>query len=335
MIFAQLLAIAFVVTVIVAYVLIVNRDDGERRKVWRRFAERRSGELRVGTRRFMSFISQDEVEVRSGLAMVRLSVHVTGVGKSERVFTRARAHFIIGGGPRFDVTPAGLLADVARALGGQDLKLGDRRFDREFIVKGEDLAGIQRTWTQEAQQAMTRALSIATVVARGSQITLQMDGLRREELDAMVDLVGTLASVGADALDGLASCPGATLTHAAGTWDQPAPPSLKLATPHGDATATVAWHEGGPHVRLMLPLSNELPAFQGEIHGGRPTGVPPGLLSDFGVRLLEEVPDVAVASTARALELSWPGIPDGAAFLSGAHLLVDMANAVHRTGAFR
>lgn len=42
---------------------------------------------------------------------------------------------------------------------------------------------------------------------------------------------------------------------------------------------------------------------------------------------------MTVASTERALELRWPGI--AVAFMSGAHLLTDMASTVHRTSAFR
>lgn len=335
MFIAQLIGIAFVVAVLVAYVTIASRDDEGRREAWQRFAARRGGEFRAGPRRFMSFVSQDEVEVRCAHASVRLSVHVTGSGKSERVFTRACAHFVIGGGPRFKVTPAGLVASVGRALGGQDVELGNRRFDREFIVKGEDDAGIRCAWRNEIQEEMTRALSEATVVSRGSEIVLLMDGGRLDGLDAIVDVVGALASVGADALDGLAACPDATLNPAAGTREQPTSPSLKLTTTEGDATAMVAWHEGGPRVRLVLPLSGELPAFQAEIHSGHAAGFPHGLLSEYAVRLLDELPGALVASTARALVLLWPGIPDVASFTSGAHLLADVASAVHRTSAFR
>lgn len=313
-----------------------NSTDAGRRAVWAQLAEKRGGEYLDEKRPFWSTERRDQLDLRVGSAVVRVDVRITGFGKSKEAYTRARARFTLGRGPAFHVAPAGALASVGRALGAQDLPLGHQRFDRDFIVKGQDHAGVKRAWTPALQATLTRSLSDATVTSRGDMVELSLSGARYFGVDVMADVVGALASVGADALDALAAAlPDATLTRAGGTWDAPTPPSLTVPTAQGDVTALVCWFTGGPRVILALPVTRELPEFRVVIADGHAEGIPQGLLSEYGARLLVELPGVLVASKERHLELRWLGIPEASTFMCGVNLLAELAGRVHHTGAFR
>ena len=313
-----------------------NSADADRRASWARLAKQRGGEYLNEESPFWSTQPRDALDLRVAHAVVRLDVRVTGGGNSKEIHTRARARFTIGRGPAFHVAPAGVLASVGRALGAQDLLLGDPRFDRDFIVKGQDHEGLKLVFTKTLQATLTRSLSEATVTTRGKVVELSVTGARRFGLDVMADVVGALASVGADGLDALAAAlPDATHTPAGGTWAAPSPPSLTVPTAQGDATALMYWFKGGPRVLLVLPVQRELPEFRVVIEDGHAEGIPAGLLSEYSARLLAELPGALVASKERHLELRWLGIPEAAAFMCGVNLLVDIAGGVHRTGAFR
>ena len=319
--------------------LAVQHSSAEKRlAAWKALAARRGGRFVEGHRSASagSLHGNGMIEVRVAQATVRLDLYSDVMGASKSQYTRARARFVLGTGPRFRATAAGVLADVGRSLGFQDVPLGDETFDHMFIVKGEDPSGIKAAFSLRTQAALARSLPVATVSSDGEEITLHTLGARTLGLDEMLDVVGALASVGADGLDALAAAlPEATLTPAGGTWEAPTPPSLTLPTAQGDATAGVYWFKGGPRVCLTLPLPRELPVLRVVIKDGQADGVPAGLMSEHGQRLLAELPGVLLESRAQQLELRWLGIPEPAAFMSGANLLTEIASSVHRTGVFR
>lgn len=310
----------------------------KRLAAWKAVAVRRGARFDEGHRAKYAVqpYAHGVIEARVAQATVKLDLHSDALGSSKSVYTRARARFVLGAGPRFRATAAGVLADVGRSLGFQDVPLGDEAFDHMFVVTGEDPSGIKAAFSLRTQATLARSLPVATVSSDGHEVTLHTLGARTLGLDEMLDVVGALASVGADGLDALAAAlPDATLTPAAGTWEAPTPPLLTIPTTHGNARATVYWWRGGPRVSLTLPLPRELPAFRVVIKDGQAEGVPTGLLSDYGLRLLIELPGVLVESRAQQLELRWLGIPEPTAFTSGVNLLADIASSVHRTGAFR
>jgi hypothetical protein len=316
------------------------KDSAEERRVaaWKKLAERRGGRHFQRPESAGLFTPRDAVEVRCGRVLVRLDLRPSQSDNITQPETRARARFALGNGPRFTVTPAGFFAGFGRSMGLQDIPLGNPAFDSAFVVTGEDPSGIKTAWSSGPRATLRNSLPTAKVSSDGCEVTLITLGARADGLDDMVDLVGALASVGADGLDALAQLPDTTLTPAGGTWERPTPPTLKVTTAHGEATASVHPATGGPRVRLTLPLTRELPEFRvalGDPPFGQADGVPEGLITEYGARLLAELPGVHLESQERQLALRWPGIPEPAAFSAGVKLLSEVAGSAHRTGAFR
>ena len=322
-----------------AGVLALNESSEKRRvDAWKAFAKRHGGrfiESRGSTGPFAP--PSGAVEVRVGHVLVWLDLCVSTSDNSQRD-TRARARFVLGSGPRFSVTPAGILSGVGRSIRFQDIPLGNPDFDAAFIVKGEDPSGIKAAWTGALQATLKRSMSVASVRSDGKEVTVIARGVRVDGLDVFVDVAGALASVGASGLDALAELPelpDTTLTPAGGTWSAPTPPTLTVTTAHGQATATVHSVTGGPRLCLTLPLSRELPDFRVVLEDGQAEGMPAGLITEYGARLLAELPGALLKCEEQQLQLRWLGIPDAPAFLAGVKLLSEVAGSAHRTGAFR
>ena len=306
-----------------------KRRDG----VWRALAQRRGGHCNEPKGRLEAATPPESIDVRVAQAVVRLDLIHRSSDDPNFYFTRARSRYALGAGPVFEVSPAGITSGLAF----QDLPLGDAAFDRAFVVKGQDHSGVKAAWTLAVQQLLTQRLPSATVWSDGTDVRLTLAGALEDPalLDAVLDVVGALASVGAAELDAFALLPEATLVPASGTWDEPSAPRVRVATAHCETTATLHWAKSGPCVWLTLPTSRDLPPFRVVVRNGAADGLPMGLLSEYVQRLLGLLDGVLLLSEAGKLDVRWLGIPTPDGLMASAMLLGELAGGTHHVGAFR
>jgi hypothetical protein len=308
----------------------------ERREVWQRVAARRGG--RYLERRWSLLGAQSEaIEARVGHAIVRLDLYVVSSGKSSTTYTRARARFALGAGPRFRVYEEGFFSSLGKALGTQDLELGDPRFDAIFMVKGDDVEALRRAWTEPARHLLMSRFRHGRAESNGHEVSLIVLGalLDVATLEAMLDLVGELASAGARELEALAKVPDATLEPTGGSWEAPTPPRLRIATPHGEAVAELRPGAPKPRLLLTLPSRRELPRFSVDVAGGEAEGLPQGVLTERALGLLGGVEGAALSGDGSQLRLGWRDVPPPEAVAAGAALLAELAGGTRSVGAFR
>ncbi|MDF1662531.1 MAG: DUF3137 domain-containing protein, partial [Planctomycetota bacterium] len=65
-------------------------------------------------------------------------------GKNSQTFTRIRAPFCNSDALRFEIYRAHIFSGIAAFLGGQDIEIGDRYFDEEFIIKSNSAPLIKK-----------------------------------------------------------------------------------------------------------------------------------------------------------------------------------------------
>jgi hypothetical protein len=85
---------------------------------------------------------------------VKLDVYVVSTGKTTHVYTRVAGAFLHGPGPKLKVQKKGFLQAIGKALGMQDVPLGDPLFDETFIVKADNIAVARRLWSPETLARM-------------------------------------------------------------------------------------------------------------------------------------------------------------------------------------
>jgi hypothetical protein len=102
-----------------------------RQEVWQQLSTEIGGHYTEG-----GYWKGDKVEATHGEWIVTLDRYTTSTGKSTQVYTRMRAPYVNPDGFRFTVYRRGFFSDVAKWFGMQDVEIGDREFDHQFIIKG-------------------------------------------------------------------------------------------------------------------------------------------------------------------------------------------------------
>jgi hypothetical protein len=77
-----------------------------------------------------------KVQATHGEWTVTLDSYVVPVGKTFMHFTRMRAPYVNPEGFRFTIYRRSVFSGVGTWLGMQDIEIGDRAFDEEFVIKG-------------------------------------------------------------------------------------------------------------------------------------------------------------------------------------------------------
>jgi hypothetical protein len=180
--------------------------------------------LRRGTRAFVREVELDDVRVF-------VDHGFQWDGSSNVWLTRARASFVVQGGPVFDVRPRGTLARVLGYQGG--VSCGDPCFDYFFAVRTPDPAGTWHALTTRARSLLAGEFEDARLVSDGQMVSLWREGDFGREVDAAaaIEIVHEVARHRGDALEALRRLPGAVYHPASGPWDQRRPPEIELTAP--------------------------------------------------------------------------------------------------------
>ena len=96
--------------------------------IWGQIAKDIGGELVRG------YLSTDVLRYRSGEWEILLDTHMVWTGQMPKTVTRMRAPFVNRDGLYFKIYRKGVFSFMGELLGMQDITLGDRFFDRQFVV---------------------------------------------------------------------------------------------------------------------------------------------------------------------------------------------------------
>lgn len=107
-------------------------------EVWRQLADQINADIVDG-----GFWKGTRVEARIGEWTVTLDTYVVSSGRTSTTYTRIRAPYVNADGLRFCIYRRDFFSDFAKRLGGQDIEIGDVRFDRDFIIKGNNPEKVQ------------------------------------------------------------------------------------------------------------------------------------------------------------------------------------------------
>ena len=103
--------------------------------LWRQLASEVGGQFREATA-FTPFAVQARTD--DWIITLDSSSH------SNEGVTTLRAPFFNPEGFRFTIYRAGIFSDVRKALNMQDIDVGHRRFDRDFVIKGSSVGRVRR-----------------------------------------------------------------------------------------------------------------------------------------------------------------------------------------------
>jgi hypothetical protein len=98
----------------------------------------------------------DKVVAAAGPWTVTLDTFSSG-SEHPTTYTRLRAPFVNADGLRFTVFRAHVFTGIAKALGFQDIEIGDPRFDDLFVIRGNNERQIRRLFANPALRDLLHA----------------------------------------------------------------------------------------------------------------------------------------------------------------------------------
>lgn len=123
-----------------------------REEIWRQLAELVHGQYVEG-----GFLKGDKVVAAHGEWTVTLDRYVVSTGKVTMAFTRFRAPYVNPDGFRFRIYRRSVVSCLGKALGMQDIEVGDPSFDEAFIIKGSDEARVRQLFSNAKIRELTAA----------------------------------------------------------------------------------------------------------------------------------------------------------------------------------
>jgi hypothetical protein len=153
--------------------------------------------------------SGEALRVSAGPFTVTLDVHAQVAGRGSEVVTRMRAAYINRDGFRFALKRRSWMSDLTTFLGEQDHEIGDEDFDRDWVIKSNNVAELKRMLARpNARERMSACSAIQRLEVRddegwfGPEFPGEVDELYLEAEGRILDAetLGELFSIFAGAL---------------------------------------------------------------------------------------------------------------------------------------
>ena len=90
------------------------------------------------------FFREGKVKLSHRQWQITLDTYTIATGNSAMVFTRIRAPYVNRDGFRFRIYRKSVFSWLGRLFGAQDIQIGDRFFDEEFIIQGNPASAVVR-----------------------------------------------------------------------------------------------------------------------------------------------------------------------------------------------
>ncbi|RMH40653.1 MAG: hypothetical protein D6689_13115 [Deltaproteobacteria bacterium] len=274
-------------TLLIAGVAFVLHAHRRKLAMWQQVAARRGATFAL--RRTLLVSHSPSIRERRGSVDVLLEMasrrtwSTTSSSDDTRPYLRCRAPYPIAAGPRFKVTPDGFFASIGKALGMQDVVLGnDAAFDDKFVVKTDDPARTRIAWTARAMQRLVTALPRASVVSDGREVVLTVDdyGNTPAVLEACLDVVGDIVTSDVFGIGALRSLAGAVVA---------SPMTVRLSLPETVHLGVDLDADGRPTTWARADIARAAAPYRAPIADGRIRGAPPGAVPDEAADLIARV----------------------------------------------
>ncbi len=118
-----------------------------RREMWRQLSEQLGADFIDG-----GAWKGDKVVATHKQWTITLDKHVVSTGKVTVVYTRMRAPYVNPDGFRFTIYRRGFFSGIATRLGMQDVEVGYRQFDEDYVIKGTNEHQLRALFANERIQ---------------------------------------------------------------------------------------------------------------------------------------------------------------------------------------
>ncbi|MCC7537982.1 MAG: hypothetical protein IT379_17280 [Deltaproteobacteria bacterium] len=295
--------------------------------VWRAVAARRGGSA-----------GADGLAVEVDDVRVHVTLQAVVKGQPDiRWYVRARAAYVCGSGPSFEIAEQGFGAALGRSVGLRvtDVTFGDAAFEEQFVVHTDDAPAVAGALSDATRARLVRIPQQKWAHADGRNVVVEVEESMPTVVlvEALVDMAAAVAGFGRERLERLRGLPGARSIARARAQHGFA--CVEVAGPH--ASVTVGPRDDAPAGSLVAwTRAREGTTFSVDIEAGALVGgeLPRGLLSPVAAGVLQRVGRAELESDGDEIRILWVEWPDAGAIEAGVELL-DAIAAPPSAGAFR
>ena len=116
--------------------------------VWRQFSTENNGTYILGKHDNLDSV---EINYSNHKIIFDQYIHYQVVGGTshETEYTRVRLEFISNDKLQLRLTKQGVIDNIGKLFGAQDIQIGDKTFDKKFMIKGNDEFKVQTLFSSE------------------------------------------------------------------------------------------------------------------------------------------------------------------------------------------
>lgn len=182
MIAALVFVVLLVIGIVVWMVISRRRLDA----AWRQFADELGAGFVEG-----GLFGSSKVQAHFKNWAITLDTFSVSSGDSSDTYTRMRAPLLNTDGFQFTIFRMGFISKLDKALGAQDIDIGDPEFDRDFVIQGNNESKVRALFANQNIRRLIQAQRSIRAGVRGSELLLEIHGVVRdvERLKTLFELI--------------------------------------------------------------------------------------------------------------------------------------------------
>ncbi len=179
--------------VIVITIWIVSRQ--KRDEAWQQLAYEIGAEFISG-----GLFHASKVQTQVKDSTVVLDTYTVPSGDSSTTYTRVKATLQNKDGLQFKIFRTGLISKIGKALGMQDIEIGDADFDHDFTIQGNNELKVRALFTNQRIKQLIQTQKSIHLSLKNNELHFEVQGVIRdvERLKSLFELfrevLGQLAS---------------------------------------------------------------------------------------------------------------------------------------------
>ena len=171
----------FIIVVIVGWVIFRQQRDA----AWKRFATEIGAEFIEG-----GLFRTSKVQAHINDSAVVLDSYSVSSGDSSTTYTRIRAPFQNKDGFQFTLFRTGLVSKIDKALGAQDIEIGDADFDRDFTIQSNNESKVRALFASLSIRQLIQAQRSIRLRLKENELHFEVQGIIKdlERLKSLFEL---------------------------------------------------------------------------------------------------------------------------------------------------
>ena len=172
---------ALIIVVIIGLLISKQKRDA----AWRQLASELGAEFIEG-----GFFRSSKVQAHVKEWIVSLDTYSVPSGDSNDIYTRMKAPFQNKDGFQFTIFRMGLVGKLDKALGAQDIDIGDPDFDRDFVIKGNNESKVRALFANQRLRQLIQVQRSIRLGIKDNALLFETQGVIKdvERLKSLFEL---------------------------------------------------------------------------------------------------------------------------------------------------